>query len=103
MISSILLSTLSIFSVPTLQLDAQSALAAQPVADEIVGTVGTVSDDSFEVTLEDGTTATVKINDETSYTLDGEPTRKGTVLVEGKKVRVTHTDNLASVVAARSE
>lgn len=103
MISSILLSTLSIFSVPTFQLDAQSTLAVKPVADEAVGTVGSISEDSFELTLDDGTTVTVTIDDDTTYTLDGEPARKGSVLVEGKKVRVTHTDKLASVVAARSE
>ena len=81
----------------------------EPQTQSLNGLVASVAKDgkSFVVDAEDEDgepiQVTVKINDKTRYTLDGEESSKAVVLTKGMNVWVNHVDGLAISVAGFGE
>ena len=68
------------------------------------GTIKSVDSEkgTFVLTTAGGKDVTVKVNDSTKYTLNGEASTANAVLKAGAKVKVTHEEGVAAKVDAES-
>ena len=77
----------------------------QAAIDVAAGKISRVDSEgnAFVLTLEDGKTLNLRVNDKTTYKKGEKPARKEDVLAVGNAVSVTHADGTASLITMKAD